>query len=218
MSDCHSACEQVAVQGPGDRGHRRLLPRRRRQAGRHEQQPLRVLGPAHADPRAKHAGPVARTCGRRTRRHVSAAQPPEGVGDGHGAGRRRLLRFSDVVPGEQALRQGAAEGRRLRRAAGPRPLPLQQWHGARALYTTLSSQNPGLVLIGDALFGSGLPSDLLAKTFLTDTETVDRIGVKFRPRLERDAATRVCFRTLTRNFIVLAAIIICTNCEIRISL
>jgi quercetin dioxygenase-like cupin family protein len=87
-----------------------------------------------------------------------------------------------------------------------------------ALYTTLSSQNPGLVLIGDALFGSGLPSDLLAKTFLTDTETVDRIGVKFRPRLERDAATRVCFRTLTRSFIVLAAIIICTNCEIRISL
>jgi quercetin dioxygenase-like cupin family protein len=49
-----------------------------------------------------------------------------------------------------------------------------------ALYATLSSQNPGLVLIGDALFGSGLPSDLLAKTFLTDTETVDRIGTKFR--------------------------------------
>jgi quercetin dioxygenase-like cupin family protein len=49
-----------------------------------------------------------------------------------------------------------------------------------ALYATLSSQNPGPVLIGDALFGSGLPSDLLAKTFLTDIETVDRIGANFR--------------------------------------
>ena len=49
-----------------------------------------------------------------------------------------------------------------------------------ALYATLSSQNPGLVLLGDALFGSGLADDLLAKTFLTDRETVDKIGLKFR--------------------------------------
>ncbi|OQU77593.1 hypothetical protein SORBI_3009G072800 [Sorghum bicolor] len=49
-----------------------------------------------------------------------------------------------------------------------------------ALYATLSSQNPGLVLLGDALFGSGLADDLLAKTFLTDKETVGKIGVKFR--------------------------------------
>ncbi|TVU17078.1 hypothetical protein EJB05_33091 [Eragrostis curvula] len=49
-----------------------------------------------------------------------------------------------------------------------------------ALYATLSSQNPGLVLLGDALFGSGLPDDLLAKTFLTDTETAGKIGAKFR--------------------------------------
>ncbi|GJM94839.1 hypothetical protein PR202_ga11520 [Eleusine coracana subsp. coracana] len=49
-----------------------------------------------------------------------------------------------------------------------------------ALYATLSSQNPGLVLIGDALFGSGLPGDLLAKTFLTDTETANKIGARFR--------------------------------------
>lgn len=49
-----------------------------------------------------------------------------------------------------------------------------------ALYATLSSQNPGLVLLGDALFGSGLADDLLAKTFLTDRETVDKIGAKFR--------------------------------------
>jgi hypothetical protein len=131
MSACCSALERAAVQGPSDRGRRRLLLRRRRQAGRHEQQPLRVLGPARADPRPKHAGPVARTCGRRTRRRVPAALPPEGVGDGHGARRHRLLRFCDVVPGEQALRQGAAQGRRLRRSTGARPLPLQQRHGAR---------------------------------------------------------------------------------------
>ncbi|KAJ1262051.1 hypothetical protein BS78_09G077800 [Paspalum vaginatum] len=50
-----------------------------------------------------------------------------------------------------------------------------------ALYATLSSQNPGLVLVGDVLFGSGLSDDLLAKTLLTDGETVHKIGVKFRP-------------------------------------
>ncbi|KAL6619598.1 hypothetical protein ACP70R_034737 [Stipagrostis hirtigluma subsp. patula] len=50
-----------------------------------------------------------------------------------------------------------------------------------ALYATLSSQNPGLVLLGDALFASGLAADLLAKTFLTDEETVQKIGAKFRP-------------------------------------
>ncbi|XP_062232471.1 germin-like protein 5-1 [Phragmites australis] len=49
-----------------------------------------------------------------------------------------------------------------------------------ALYATLSSQNPGLVLLGDTLFGSGLADDLLAKTFLTDRETVHKIGAKFR--------------------------------------
>ena len=49
-----------------------------------------------------------------------------------------------------------------------------------ALYATLSSQNPGLVLLADALFGTGLPDDLLAKTFLTDLDTAHRIGAKFR--------------------------------------
>ncbi|KAL6864915.1 hypothetical protein ACP4OV_016066 [Aristida adscensionis] len=57
-----------------------------------------------------------------------------------------------------------------------------------ALYATLSSQNPGLVLLADALFasggggggGGGLPDDLLAKTFLTDEGTVRKIGAKFR--------------------------------------
>ena len=49
-----------------------------------------------------------------------------------------------------------------------------------ALYATLSSQNPGLVLLADALFGAGLPDDLLAKTFLTDLDTAHKIGAKFR--------------------------------------
>ncbi|CAL5006664.1 unnamed protein product [Urochloa decumbens] len=49
-----------------------------------------------------------------------------------------------------------------------------------SLYATLSSQNPGLVLLADALFGSGLPDDLLAKAFLTDVGTAQRIGAKFR--------------------------------------
>jgi hypothetical protein len=131
MSASCSARERAAVQGPGDRGSRRLLLHGRRQAGRHEQQPLRVLGLVRAHPRPEHAGPVARTCGRRTRRRVAAALQPVGPGDGRGAGRRRLLRLCDVVPGEQALRQGAAQGRRLHCAAGARPLPLQQRHGAR---------------------------------------------------------------------------------------
>uniref|UniRef100_A0A0A8ZS07 Germin-like protein n=1 Tax=Arundo donax TaxID=35708 RepID=A0A0A8ZS07_ARUDO len=48
-----------------------------------------------------------------------------------------------------------------------------------ALYATLSSQNPGLVLLGDVLFGAGLADDLLAKTFLTDRETVHKIGAKW---------------------------------------
>ena len=49
-----------------------------------------------------------------------------------------------------------------------------------ALYATLSSQNPGLVLLADALFGTGLPDDLLAKTFLTDLDTAHKIGAKLR--------------------------------------
>ncbi|CAL4902566.1 unnamed protein product [Urochloa decumbens] len=49
-----------------------------------------------------------------------------------------------------------------------------------SLYATLSSQNPGLVLLADALFGSGLPDDLLAKAFLTDVGTAQGIGAKFR--------------------------------------
>ncbi|CAN6358810.1 unnamed protein product [Urochloa humidicola] len=48
-----------------------------------------------------------------------------------------------------------------------------------SLYATLSSQNPGLVLLADALFGSGLSDDLLAKAFLTDVDTAHKIGEKF---------------------------------------
>lgn len=48
-----------------------------------------------------------------------------------------------------------------------------------ALYATLSSQNPGLVLLGDALFAGALPDDLLAKTLLTDKHTVANIRANF---------------------------------------
>ncbi|KAG8067418.1 hypothetical protein GUJ93_ZPchr0005g14975 [Zizania palustris] len=48
-----------------------------------------------------------------------------------------------------------------------------------ALYATLSSQNPGLVLVADALFAAPLPGDLLAKTLLTDKATVDKIRENF---------------------------------------
>lgn len=50
-----------------------------------------------------------------------------------------------------------------------------------ALYATLSSQNPGLVLLADALFAGALPDDLLAKTLLTDDATIEKIRAKFRP-------------------------------------
>jgi len=36
------------------------------------------------------------------------------------------------------------------------------------------------VLLADALFGAGLPDDLLAKTFLTDLDTAHKIGAKLR--------------------------------------
>ena len=119
------------MQGPGDRVRGRLLLRRRRPPGRrHGEPPVRVHGAARADPWPEHAGRVARARRRRAGGRVPAALPPAGVGDGRGAGRRRLLRLRHVVPGQQGLRQGAAQGGRLRRAAGPRPFPLQQRHGA----------------------------------------------------------------------------------------
>ncbi|EMS59189.1 Germin-like protein 5-1 [Triticum urartu] len=50
-----------------------------------------------------------------------------------------------------------------------------------ALYASLTSQDPGLVLLADALFAGTLPDDLLAKTLLTDKHTVDNIRANFRP-------------------------------------
>uniref|UniRef100_A0A0E0DN53 Germin-like protein n=1 Tax=Oryza meridionalis TaxID=40149 RepID=A0A0E0DN53_9ORYZ len=48
-----------------------------------------------------------------------------------------------------------------------------------ALYASLSSQNPGLVLVADALLAAPLPVDLVAKTLLTDEATVDKIRANF---------------------------------------
>jgi quercetin dioxygenase-like cupin family protein len=49
------------------------------------------------------------------------------------------------------------------------------------LYATLSSQSPGMVLLADALFASAspLPEELLARTFLTDRQTVEEIRANF---------------------------------------
>uniref|UniRef100_J3M4Q1 Uncharacterized protein n=1 Tax=Oryza brachyantha TaxID=4533 RepID=J3M4Q1_ORYBR len=123
---CMCACsesERAAVQGPGGGGGGRLLLLRRRRRG---EPAVRVHGAVRADPGAEHAGRVTRPRRRGPRRRVPAALPPEGVGDGGGAGGRRLLRLRLLVPGQQGLRQGAPARRRLRRAAGARPLPLQQ--------------------------------------------------------------------------------------------
>uniref|UniRef100_A0ACD5U6B1 Uncharacterized protein n=1 Tax=Avena sativa TaxID=4498 RepID=A0ACD5U6B1_AVESA len=50
-----------------------------------------------------------------------------------------------------------------------------------ALYATLSSQNPGLVLLADTLFAGALPDDLLAKTLRSgnDNHIVEIIRRKF---------------------------------------
>uniref|UniRef100_A0A453SST0 Germin-like protein n=1 Tax=Aegilops tauschii subsp. strangulata TaxID=200361 RepID=A0A453SST0_AEGTS len=49
-----------------------------------------------------------------------------------------------------------------------------------AIYASLSSQNAGLVLLGDALFAGAIPDDLLAKSLLTDRHTVGSIRANFR--------------------------------------
>uniref|UniRef100_A0ACD6AC92 Uncharacterized protein n=1 Tax=Avena sativa TaxID=4498 RepID=A0ACD6AC92_AVESA len=49
------------------------------------------------------------------------------------------------------------------------------------LYATLTSQNPGMVLLADALFSAAvpLPMELLARTLHTDMETVEEIRANF---------------------------------------
>ena len=49
-----------------------------------------------------------------------------------------------------------------------------------SIYASLSSQNAGLVLLGDALFAGAIPDDLLAKSLLTDRYTVGSIRANFR--------------------------------------
>uniref|UniRef100_I1PT68 Uncharacterized protein n=1 Tax=Oryza glaberrima TaxID=4538 RepID=I1PT68_ORYGL len=132
ICDRRSAGERAAVQGPGGGDGGRLLLLRRRRAGgrgrarRHGEPAVRVHGAVGGHPGAEHAGRVGRPRRRGPRRRVPAALPPEGVGDGGGARRRRLLRLRHVVPGQPRRGQGAPARRRVRRAAGPRPLPPQQ--------------------------------------------------------------------------------------------
>ncbi|KAK6154821.1 hypothetical protein DH2020_009069 [Rehmannia glutinosa] len=54
-------------------------------------------------------------------------------------------------------------------------------HGNAVAIAALSSQNPGVITIGNAVFGSkpAIANDLLAKSFQTDTKTIDWIQSKF---------------------------------------
>uniref|UniRef100_A0A0D9WDN9 Germin-like protein n=1 Tax=Leersia perrieri TaxID=77586 RepID=A0A0D9WDN9_9ORYZ len=49
-----------------------------------------------------------------------------------------------------------------------------------AIYASLSSQNPGLVLVADVLLAAPLPGELVAKTLLTDLGTAEKIRENFR--------------------------------------
>ncbi|CAD6334373.1 unnamed protein product [Miscanthus lutarioriparius] len=107
-----------------------------------------------------------------------AALPPAGVGDGlDGA---VYFGFITSYPDNKLFAKVLRRGDVFAVPEGLVHFLYNNGTAPAALYATLSSQNPGLVLLGDALFGSGLADDLLAKTFLTDRETVDKIGLKFR--------------------------------------
>ncbi|KAG8365672.1 hypothetical protein BUALT_Bualt18G0130800 [Buddleja alternifolia] len=54
-------------------------------------------------------------------------------------------------------------------------------NGSAVAIAALSSQNPGVITIANAVFGSNpaIANDLLAKSFQTDTKTIDWIQSKF---------------------------------------
>ncbi|KAL0321415.1 UNVERIFIED_CONTAM: Germin-like protein 8-11 [Sesamum radiatum] len=54
-------------------------------------------------------------------------------------------------------------------------------YGNAVAIAALSSQNPGVITISNAVFGSNpaIANDLLAKSFQTDTKTIDWIQSKF---------------------------------------
>ncbi|KAK6133506.1 hypothetical protein DH2020_032752 [Rehmannia glutinosa] len=54
-------------------------------------------------------------------------------------------------------------------------------HGNAVAIAALSSQNPGVITVANAVFGSkpAIANDLLAKSFQTDTKTIDWIQSKF---------------------------------------
>jgi Cupin len=56
----------------------------------------------------------------------------------------------------------------------------QGWTNAVA-FSGLSSQNPGLVLVANAVFGSNPPisDDVIAKAFQTDKKTIDWLQAQF---------------------------------------
>ena len=54
-------------------------------------------------------------------------------------------------------------------------------YGNAVAIAALSSQNPGVITIANAVFGSepAIPSDLLAKAFQVDGKIIDQIQSKF---------------------------------------
>ncbi|KAL0542607.1 hypothetical protein IC582_017677 [Cucumis melo] len=55
------------------------------------------------------------------------------------------------------------------------------WHHRAVAIAALSSQNPGVITIANAVFGSkpDIPTDILAKAFQTDPATITKIQAKF---------------------------------------
>ncbi|CAK7357335.1 unnamed protein product [Dovyalis caffra] len=54
-------------------------------------------------------------------------------------------------------------------------------HGSAFSISSLSSQNPGVVLVANALFGStpSIPNDILAKAFQLDNSVVEKLQAQF---------------------------------------
>ena len=54
-------------------------------------------------------------------------------------------------------------------------------YGNAVAIAALSSQNPGVITIANAVFGSNpaIPTDLLAKAFQVDAKTIAKIQSKF---------------------------------------
>ncbi|KAJ6805553.1 putative germin-like protein 8-7 isoform X1 [Iris pallida] len=117
----------------------------------------------------------------RALRAQPAPHPPAGHRDPDGTRRLPLRRVRDVQSRQQTLRQGPSQGRRLRVPPGARALPAQLRGGRAVAIAALSSQNPGVITVANAVFGAKPPilDDVLAKAFKLDKKTVDWLQAQF---------------------------------------